>query len=67
MGIIEGLIAWAVQFIMDLIQTTGYPGIVLLMALESMCLPVPSEVVLPFAGALVSLGRLSIVGAKSTK
>lgn len=62
MGVIEGLIAWAVQFIMDLIQTTGYPGIVLLMALESMCLPVPSEVVLPFAGALVSLGRLSIVG-----
>ncbi|MDW5562775.1 MAG: DedA family protein [Methanomassiliicoccus sp.] len=62
MDYLAGLIAWAVQVIMDLIQATGYPGIVMLMALESMCLPVPSEVVLPFAGALVSLGRLSITG-----
>jgi membrane protein DedA with SNARE-associated domain len=62
MDLIEGIIAWAVQIIMDLIQATGYPGIVLLMALESMCLPVPSEVVLPFGGALVSLGRLGLTG-----
>lgn len=62
MDLIGGMIAWAVQLIMDLIQTTGYPGIVLLMTMESMCLPVPSEVVLPFAGALVSLGRLGLIG-----
>lgn len=62
MDLIGGIIAWAVQVIMDLIQTAGYPGIVLLMAFESMCLPIPSEVVLPFAGALVALGRLGITG-----
>lgn len=62
MDVIEGIIAWGVQLILTLIQTTGYPGIVILMTLESMCLPVPSEIVLPFAGALVSLGRLGITG-----
>jgi membrane protein DedA with SNARE-associated domain len=62
MGLIEVVIATVVQMIMDFIQATGYPGIAMLMALESMCLPVPSEVVLPFAGALVSLGRLSFTG-----
>jgi membrane protein DedA with SNARE-associated domain len=58
MGVIEGIIAWVVQFIMDLIQFTGFPGVFGLMTLESMCLPVPSEVVLPFAGALVFQGKL---------
>jgi membrane protein DedA with SNARE-associated domain len=60
MGVIEGIIAWVVQVIMDLILFLGIPGIVGLMALESMCLPVPSEVVLPFAGALVAMGKLVI-------
>jgi len=38
----------------------GYPGIVILMALESLCLPVPSELVMPFAGYLASHGRFSL-------
>ena len=38
----------------------GYLGIVLLMALESACLPLPSEVVMPFAGYLVSTGRFNL-------
>ncbi|MBI0583908.1 MAG: DedA family protein [Methanomassiliicoccus sp.] len=62
MGVIEDTIAWVVQSIIVLIQTTGYPGIVALMTLESMCLPIPSEVVLPFAGALVAMGQLGLVG-----
>ena len=41
-----------------LISTTGYIGIFLLMALESMITPVPSELVMPFAGFLVSGGQL---------
>ncbi len=36
----------------------GYPGIFLLMVMESATLPVPSEVVLPLGGYLVSQGKL---------
>jgi membrane protein DedA with SNARE-associated domain len=39
----------------------GYPGIVVLMALESSLLPVPSEIVMPFAGYLASQGRFHLV------
>lgn len=41
------------------ISRLGYPGIVLLMTLESACLPVPSELVMPFSGYLASQGRFS--------
>jgi membrane protein DedA with SNARE-associated domain len=41
------------------ISSWGYVGIFTLMLLESTSLPVPSEVVLPFAGYLVSLGQMS--------
>ena len=37
----------------------GYPGVILLMTLHSMAIPVPSEVVMPFAGFLVSTGRFN--------
>jgi membrane protein DedA with SNARE-associated domain len=41
------------------VSSWGYPGIFGLMLLESSSLPVPSEVVLPFAGYLVSIGQLN--------
>ncbi len=44
--------------IVDLLNQTGYLGIFLLMVMESATLPVPSEVVLPLGGYLVSQGRL---------
>ena len=40
--------------ILQIIQTLGYGGILVLMAAESTFLPVPSEAVLPFAGYLVA-------------
>jgi membrane protein DedA with SNARE-associated domain len=40
------------------VQAWGYSGIFGLMLLESSSLPIPSEVILPFAGYLVSLGKL---------
>jgi len=40
------------------VSSWGYPGIFGLMILESSSLPVPSEVVLPFSGFLVSVGQL---------
>lgn len=44
-----------------LILTLGYPGLALIMFLENLFPPIPSEVVLPFAGSLVADGRLSLV------
>ena len=40
------------------IDVWGYAAIIILMALESACIPVPSELILGFAGYLVYLGRL---------
>ncbi len=44
--------------IISLITRTGYLGIVLLMAIESACIPLPSEVIMPFSGYLVFKGTL---------
>jgi membrane protein DedA with SNARE-associated domain len=41
------------------IGTLGYPGVVLLMALESACVPIPSEVIMPFAGFLAFQGKFA--------
>jgi len=48
------IIEWGSDLILNIIETLSYPGIVFLMALESACLPVPSEIVMPFAGFLAS-------------
>ena len=49
--------------IVDTISTLGYLGVLGLMALESACIPLPSEVIMPFAGYLASTGRFSLLGA----
>ncbi len=41
------------------VQSWGYAGLFVAMALESSSLPIPSEVILPFAGYLVSQGLLN--------
>lgn len=48
------------SFITTVIAHLGYMGIVLLMAIESACIPLPSEVIMPFSGFLVSSGTLSL-------
>lgn len=48
------------SFIIAVISTTGLPGIVLLMAIESACIPLPSEIIMPFSGYLVFLGEHSL-------
>ncbi len=48
-----------VNFITSLISSLGYAGITILMALESMIAPVPSEAVMPFAGFLIYEGKFS--------
>lgn len=47
-------------FIITILQASGYFGVLGLMAIESACLPLPSEIILPFAGYLVSTGRLDL-------
>jgi len=51
------------DWIVVLISGMGYLGVVILMAIESACIPVPSEVIMPFAGYLVSTGEFSLLGA----
>ena len=47
-------------FVIATISTLGYGGIVLLMAIESACIPLPSEIIMPFSGYLVYTGRFNI-------
>src|SRR6266851_956512 len=47
-------------FIVATISTLGYAGIVLLMAIESACIPLPSEIIMPFSGYLVYTGRFNL-------
>src|SRR5579871_150890 len=52
-----------IPFFVHLYQTVGYLGIVIAMAIESACIPLPSEIVLPMAGWMVSRGEFTLVGA----
>ncbi len=54
------LIGFLANSIVALISRSGYAGIVLLMGIESACIPLPSEIIMPFSGYLVSLGRFSL-------
>lgn len=48
--VLESVGAWIIQQI----STLGYWGVILLMAIESACIPLPSEIIMPFAGSLTS-------------
>lgn len=48
-------------FIVNLISAWGYVGITFLMALESACIPIPSEIIMPFSGFLVWEGRFALL------
>ena len=59
----ENILAVLFVFIKSVIAATGYGGIALLMAIESACIPLPSELIMPFAGYLVFEGKLSLFWA----
>jgi membrane protein DedA with SNARE-associated domain len=59
---LEKLIGILAGWIIMVISTLGYGGIVLLMGIESACIPLPSEVIMPFAGYLVHTGQLTLWG-----
>src|SRR5258706_1814720 len=58
------MIAKIIEFLSGIIVGTisllGYSGIVLLMAIESACIPLPSEIIMPFSGYLVSTGQMNL-------
>src|SRR5258707_4458674 len=54
---LESFVHWLLERFRDL----GYPGIVILMAMESSVLPVPSELVMPPAGYLAAKGEMNLV------
>lgn len=58
--ILDHIIADIATWITHVIGWLGYVGITALMVLESMMLPVPSEVVMPFAGYLAANGQLDL-------
>lgn len=56
-----GTLWCVVATVSSLVSQFGYPAILLLMALESCGMPVPSEVVVPLGGLLASFGKLNLV------
>lgn len=48
---------------LDFIATWGYLAIAVLMGIENACIPIPSELILGFAGYLISIGRLDFAEA----
>jgi membrane protein DedA with SNARE-associated domain len=51
-----------ILFISDLIAKLGYVGVALAMFIEALFPPIPSEIVLPFAGFAAAQGKLSFIG-----
>jgi membrane protein DedA with SNARE-associated domain len=59
---ITDIIFAVTTWITHVISSMGYTGVALLMAIESAAIPLPSEIIMPFAGFLVESGRFSLWG-----
>jgi membrane protein DedA with SNARE-associated domain len=59
---ITDLLVAVSHFITSTIDHLGYAGVALLMAIESAAIPLPSEIIMPFAGFLVESGRFNLWG-----
>ena len=57
-SIIDSVVQWATTLIGD----WGLAAVFVLMLLESACIPVPSEAIMPFAGFAVSEGHMTLLG-----
>ena len=61
MSLTERILTPVAAWIIATISAGGYLGIVLLMGIESACIPLPSEIIMPFSGYLVSTGRFDLL------
>ncbi|MHB1326410.1 MAG: DedA family protein [Thermoleophilia bacterium] len=59
---ISSLIEFLAGIVTDIISALGYAGVFLAMAIESACIPLPSEIIMPFSGSLVFSGDLAYTG-----
>ncbi|HEX9861107.1 MAG TPA: DedA family protein [Nitrospirota bacterium] len=59
----EAIIKPLAAFVIAAISYFGYMGIVICMAIESACIPLPSEIIMPFAGYLVHTGQFGLIEA----
>ncbi len=57
----EKILAFLIPWVTGIISHIGYPGVAFLMGIESACVPLPSEIIMPFAGYLVYLGRFHLL------
>ena len=60
--VIEWIITELSRFVISTISLMGYSGILLTMAIESACIPLPSEIIMPFSGYLVTTGQFTMIG-----
>lgn len=61
MAVISEIMAFIVKIAVLIMSKLGYFGVFFLMMLESMVFPMPSELVMPFAGFLVAQGRFNML------
>src|SRR5436853_4417707 len=59
---LEKILAPITAFILAIISSWGYAGISFCMTIESACIPLPSEIIMPFSGYLVTTGRFTLWG-----
>lgn len=57
-----GIIEFVSDTAINIISSLGYWGVFLAMTLESACIPIPSEAIMPFAGFVVSEGKMTLWG-----
>jgi membrane protein DedA with SNARE-associated domain len=61
--LVTDVLKWIAAFITTAISSLGYFGVFLMMAIESAAIPLPSEIIMPFSGYLVSRGEFTLQGA----
>ena len=60
---VTDILKWIAAFIVAAIDSLGYFGVFLLMAIESAAIPLPSEIIMPFSGYLAFRGQFTLHGA----
>jgi membrane protein DedA with SNARE-associated domain len=61
MDFLTGILSWIAKEAIRIISELGYLGVFFLMAAESMIIPIPAELVMPFAGFLVAQAKFKMV------